>query len=268
VLVVPLQTGGTMLGTLFLRTLRPHTIPQEAVAFCQAAAEIACRSLVNARLFEHVRAERDELLLHKRPAGLAAEAQNHLHLNLTAEALGIVTLISGYAELLLDPRDAGQLDVRQVRALALLQEQASYLEQLVRMMQLVNGRHSQKEGSAREILQHAVQEVRPLLHGRKFSVQVTAGEDFLLHGRERWHSFFVCLLREIAQREQDDARWTLHVDQAQVAIRRQGGAVASPQPAWPLWREVAAVLGGDLSLPEGLDAAASLRFAPPGQVFD
>lgn len=246
VLVVPLQTGGALLGTLFLRTLRPLSIPPEAVAFCQAAAEIACRALVNARLFEHVRAERDALLEHGH-ALFATPDVMRLQSNLTAEAMGIVTLISGYAELLLDPRDNGQLEVRQARALSLLQEQASNLEQIIRMMQLLQGRHGNREGAASEVVRSAMQEVQPLLHNSNVSLQVATATDFPIRGRERWCAFLLCLLRDLVRHDHAGGDWLLHIDQPQILLQRRcGGNEQYFWSSWHLWQDVADVFGGRL----------------------
>lgn len=259
ILVVPLQTGGELLGTLFVRTARPNRIEPEAVSFCQAAAEIACRALLNAQLFEQIRAERDELRTLERGAsapaqpseddGIAMERVQDVQANITAEALGTINLISGYAELLTEPADRERLDARQFRALQHIQSKCQTLEQIVRLYQLVPARARSEPTAMSTLVNQLAQELAPRLSEREVRISVTCESDWEVPDRDDYRRFLFGLLHQHLQQLPGNTELSITIQQRALRITSPSDLFA-PAPraeagesTVAIWHELASLYG-------------------------
>ncbi len=254
ILVVPMTTNGNLLGTLFVRTRRPNRIPEDTVAACQAAAEIACRAVVNARIFEQVRRERDALLRDGASSPVGEPNRNdeylsdlrELQLNVTAEALSAINLIGGYAELLVESRDIETMDARLVRVLRNIQVSVAQLEEMVRLFRMLPVDPLPRPGNMATVVDRVMSELAPLTRQREITVSLQIANDCRVYDTDGLKNLLRSYLRQRLSRVPANTELVLAIDDNGLTVQDAGPhtvARDSRDGTWQIWNQAAKLSG-------------------------
>lgn len=269
-LVVPLQTGEGLLGTLFVRTRRPQRIAEEAVAFCQAAAEIASRAILNAHLFEHVRAERDDL--RRRPGGVHKQRGRELrlwdlHLGMMRETLGATAQLRGLSDLLLDSGDMERLSSRHVRNLRKIQERVRILERTLRLLPLAAAEEPEGPAQAGEVARAVLAELRPEARAQDLALELVVEQDWRVPESAHLRNLLRTWLRRLIDGMPGNLKLRLLVERERVVLAAPGalsGAAGAASEDFGLWQQAALARGFDMhETPTEQGCEIRFEFRPP-----
>jgi signal transduction histidine kinase len=135
---VPMLVGDRLIGIIALDKREPEFYTEDHAQLAQAFAVQAAVAIENARLYEEVRCQADELQAAVEQLQELDRLKNEFIQNVSHELRSPLALIRGYAEML-DAGELGSLDPEQQEPVAIIARRAQMLSALVEDVTLILG---------------------------------------------------------------------------------------------------------------------------------